>query len=67
MVFCTNEDIDGVLRRIEALTRVRETPPDVSRLPRELRVATEVAIANGRRLRERDRRKIEVFGKWLKV
>ena len=67
MVFCINEDIDGVLRRIEALARVREAAPDVSRLPRELRVAAEAAIANGRRLRERDRREIEVFAKWLKV
>ena len=66
MVFCTNEGRDGILRRIEALARVRETLPDISRLPRELRVAAEVAIANGRRLRERDRREIEVFGKWLR-
>ena len=67
MVSCTSEDKDAVLRRIEALARVRKALPDISRLPCELRVAAQEAIGRGRKLRERDRRKIRVFSKWLKV
>lgn len=58
---------EAVLRRIEALARVRETSPDISCLPCKLRVSAQKAISRGRKLRERDRRETEIFSKWLKV
>ncbi len=64
--FTRNDRREAVLRRIEALARVREAAPDISCLPRELQVDAKAAIGRGRRLRERDRREIELFGRWLR-
>ena len=66
LAYLHDDVVESVLRRLEAVARVREVAPDISCLPRELRVDAALAVGRGRKLRERDRREIELFSYWLK-